>query len=104
MGNVSSIIGDVISYVKQNEIEKAQKLLDEQFNIYRTEEVKEKRTQVAEINRSIVQIDIELKKLEIQYTLIQSTVPGAMLKTIDQYINELKTKRIDFQILKKRKS
>jgi hypothetical protein len=102
VGFAIGIIGDVLAYVKQNEIDKARKILDEKIDSFYNEEVKERRMMVSEMTRSIVQIDIELKKIDMTYKKIQETVPGSMLKTIDQYIYNLKKKRVELESLKKR--
>lgn len=97
-------MGDVMEYVKQNEFDKAQRILDEKMKEFYNEEVYDRRIRISELNRSIVQIDIELKKLEIQFVLIKKKVPGAMLKAIDQYKYSLKKKRAELEIAKKQMS
>jgi hypothetical protein len=104
VGLESGIISDVMKYIKQNEFDKAQKILDEKMNHFYTEEVQDKRIRISELNRSIVQIDIELKKLGIQDDLIKKKVPGAMLETIERYKYGLKKKRAELEIMKKQAS
>jgi hypothetical protein len=99
---VSGILRDVIEYVRQNEIEKAQEILDAKISEFYSREAKENRIKQTEIISSIVQIDMEMKKIEIQYKLIQNEIPAALLKSIDQYIYELKKKRKELEMLKKR--
>lgn len=101
MGLARGIIGDVLEYIKQNEFDKAQRILDEKMNNFYNEEVYDRRTRSSELIRSIVQTDIELKQLEIKYEFIKKTVPGAMLRTIDQYKYSLKKKRVELEIMKK---
>jgi hypothetical protein len=101
LGLARGIIGDVLEYIRQNEFDKAQRILDEKMNKLYNEEVFDRRTRGSELIKSIVQTDIEIKKLEIQYELIKKNVPGAMLRTIDQYKYSLKKKRAELEIMKR---
>jgi hypothetical protein len=99
---VSSVLSDVMVYIKENEIEKAQQLLQERMEAYFVKEAQERRTKVTEINRSIVQIDIEIKKMEIQMQLLQKAVPTVILQSIDHYIVGLKKQRAELEVSKRR--
>jgi hypothetical protein len=98
---VSSILGDVVQFVELHQIEKAQRLLEEKIEAYHIEGVQGRRKKVTEINRSIVQIDIEIKKMDIHYRLIKNSLPSAIISTIDAYVYDLKKKRAELEINKR---
>ncbi|MCP8970950.1 hypothetical protein [Ectobacillus ponti] len=101
---LGQVIGDILQLVKHNELERAQRLLEEHIKDCYDEEVQGRRAKISAINRSIVQVDIEVKQIEIQYQLLQQRVPGTMLQVIDRYIYDLKKKRTELEILKKREA
>jgi Na+/phosphate symporter len=104
MNFVSGVINDVLEYIKQNEIEKAKQLLEEKQKQLNSSETKSNRITIDELNRSILHIDIEIKKIDIKYQLIKQNNSNVILQAIDEYLRILKKKRAEIEIEKRQVS
>lgn len=102
MSLLGGTLQDILYYVKENEIHKAESLLNDKIQAVWKMEVMGTRQCIDEINRSINQINIEMKKLTLQYRLIKDSFPAAMLHSIDEYIYELKKRKAILEIKKHR--
>lgn len=96
------MIHDFLQYIKTNEIDKANQLLNKKINEMNREKLLGIRVSIDEINQTIVQIKIQLKKIDIHEQLIKQTVPTAMLKSVDIYRQKLKEKHASLEIKKRR--
>ncbi len=101
MDMTGGIISDILQYVKQNKVEKAQEILDQKLEEMQAAEVQGKRATIDEINMSLLKINIEIKKIANQYDLIKIYTHTPILESIERYTHQLKKQRAELEIEKK---
>ncbi|MFB3167632.1 hypothetical protein P5G62_010980 [Neobacillus sp. 179-C4.2 HS] len=94
-------INEVLTMIKRHQYNEAQAKIANELNQSFHKEITERRKKLDEINKSIFQLDVGIKKVDVQYSTIKKECPDVLLSSIEKYIKQLKKEKTMLEIKKR---
>ena len=95
------MIAEIVRLIKDKQYLEAQKRIDAAHEQLCCKEVQGRRDKLDALNKSLVQINTTICKIEQQYNVIKELSTDAVMGSLDRYLSSLKRERNKLLVIKK---